>query len=82
MAPAFGPDSMLSQDVPGRKRNQAQESSSPTASPNNIIDAIDTYVPIRVRPRRVTHHQLKPVAAVRKRQRSVVRLRNIAAASS
>ena len=33
----------------------------------------DTQVPIRVRRRGVTHHQLEPVASIPKRQRSVVR---------
>jgi len=71
-ASAPGPHDVLSHEVPGRNINQPQERLLSTEGSDSRHDALGTHVPIRVRPRRVTHHQLKRVAAVGKRQRSVV----------
>jgi hypothetical protein len=82
MAPPLSPDRMLSQEVPSRNSNQAQERLSPARRPDRILDAIATYLPIRVRRHGVTHHQLKPVAAVREGQSSVVTLQHIVVVGS
>ena len=81
-APALSRHGVLSHKMPARHTNQPQERPLPTEGSDNSSDAIDTHVPIRVRPRRVTHHQLQRVAAVGERQRSVVCPQHIATAGS
>jgi len=71
-APAPGPHDVLIQEVPGRNPNQPQEPLRSTERSDRRSETLDTHVPIRVRPRRVTHHQLERVAAVGKRQRGIV----------